>query len=60
MIRTLMRLVLEHPYPRPKKGKRGRPPVHSKENLDFLLLLIVADDDTYRGTVADRTCFGSE
>ena len=53
MICTLIRLVREHPCPRPKKGKRGRPSVHSKEKLDFLLLLMMADDDTYRGTVAD-------
>ena len=53
MVRTLIRLVREHPCPRPKKGKRGRPSVHSKEKLDFLLLLMMADDDTCRGTVAD-------
>ena len=53
MIRMLIRLVQEHPCPRPKKGKRGRPPVHSREKLDFLLLLMMADDDTYRGIVAD-------
>ena len=51
MIRALIRLVLEHP--RPKKGKRGRPPVHSKEKMDFLLLLMMADDDAYRGAAAD-------
>ena len=53
MICTLIRLVRKHPCPRPKKGKRGRPPVHSKEKPDFLLLLMVADVNAYRGTVAD-------
>ena len=53
MIRTLIRLVQERPCPRPKKGERGRPPVHIREKLDFLLLLMMADDDTYRGIVAD-------
>ena len=53
MTRTLMRLVLEHPRPRPKRGERGRPPVHTGENLGSLLLLTTADDDTRRCAVAD-------
>ena len=53
-IRTPMRPVQEHP--RPKKGKRGRPPVHYTEKLDFPLPLMMADDDTCRGTVADPYC----
>ena len=52
-VRALIRLVLEHPRPRPKKGNRGRPPVHTKKKLDFLLLLMMADDGTYRGAAAD-------
>ena len=51
--RTLIEVIRENPYPRQENGNRGRPPVHSKEKLDFACLLMMADNNTYRGVESD-------
>ena len=42
MIYTVANLVRGHPCPRQENGNRGRPPVHSKDKLDFICILMVA------------------
>ena len=51
--RTLIRLVREKPCPRSEGSNRGRPPIHSKEKLDFACLWMMADNQTYRKTESD-------
>ena len=51
--RTLIEIIRENPCPRRENGNRGRPPVHSKEKLDFACLLMMADNNTYRGIESD-------
>ena len=53
MKRTLIQLVQEMPCPHKERSKRGRPPVHSKEKLGLLYLIMMADNNTYRGVIAD-------
>ena len=36
-----------------EKDGRGRPPVHSKQKLDFACLMMTADNNTYRGIISD-------
>ena len=48
-----MDVIREIPCPREKKYGRGRPPIHSKPKLDFACLLMMADNNTYRGIVSD-------
>ena len=50
---TLIDLIREIPCPREKKDDRGRPPVHSKQKLDFACLMMMADNNTYRGIKSD-------
>ncbi len=38
----MVNLVRGHPCPRQKNSNRGRPPVHSKDKLDFICILMVA------------------
>ena len=49
LITTLADLVRKNPCPRPAKGGRGRPPVHSDDKMDFICLFMVALNLTYRG-----------
>ena len=49
LITTLADLVRKNPCPRPAKGGRGRPPVHSDDKMDFICLFMVAPNLTYRG-----------
>ena len=62
--RVLIEVVLENPCPRPENDNRGRPPIHSKDKLDFACLLMMADNNTYRGIESDlrdmRTPWDSE
>ncbi len=51
--RMLILLVLEKPCPRSDGSDRGRPPIHSKEKLDFACLRMMADNQTYRKTESD-------
>ena len=53
--RTLIPLVREKPCPRSEGSNRGRPPVPSKEKLDFacLWMMMMADNQTYRKTESD-------
>ena len=51
--RTLIEIIRENPCPRRENGNRGRPPVHSKEKLDFACLLMMAGNNTYRGVESD-------
>ncbi len=53
MRRTLIRLVRERPCPHSEGSNRGRPPVHSKEKLDFAYLWMMAYNQTYRETESD-------
>ena len=53
MIETVANLVREHPCPRQEKGNRGRPPVHSKDKLDFICILMVAWHKTSRDMESD-------
>ena len=39
--RELIEIIRENPCPRRENGNRGRPPVHSKEKLDFACLLMM-------------------
>ena len=60
--RTLIRLIRESPCPRSEGSSRGRPPIHSKEKLDFACLwMMMAYNQTYRVTESDleeiRTIF---
>ena len=50
---TLIDLIREIPCPRENKNGRGRPPVHSKQKLDFACLMMMADNNTYRGIKSD-------
>ena len=60
----LIEVILENPCPRPESGNRGRPPIHSKEKMDFACLLMMADNKTCRGIESDlrdmRTPWDSE
>ena len=62
--RVLIEAILENPCPRPENDNRGRPPIHSKDKLDFACLLMMADNNTYRGIESDlrdmRTPWGGE
>ena len=62
--RMLIGMILENPCPRPESGNRGRPPIHSKEKMDFARLLMMADNKTCRGIESDlrdmRTPWDSE
>ena len=40
--RTLIEIIRESPCPRTESTTRGRPPVHSKDKLDFMCLWMVA------------------
>ena len=53
MKETLIDVIREIPCPREKKDDRGRPPVHSKQKLDFACLMMMADNNTYRGIKSD-------
>ena len=53
LTKTLIDIITENPRPGHKKSKRGRPPVHSKQKLDFACLLMMADNNTYRGIESD-------
>ena len=62
--RTLIEVIRENPCPRQEDCSRGRPPIHSKQKLDFACLLMMADNRTYRGIESDlrdmRTPWDSE
>ena len=49
----LIEVILENPCPRPENDNRGRPPIHSKAKLDFACLLMMVDNNTYRGIESD-------
>lgn len=52
--RVLMEIIGESPCPRTESNTRGRPPVHSRDKLDFMCLWMVANNNkTYRGTEPD-------
>ena len=42
LIETIADLVRDSPCPRQEKSNRGRPPVHSKDKLDFICILMIA------------------
>ena len=62
--RTLIEVIRENPCPRQEDCSRGRPPIHSKQKLDFACLLMMADNRTCRGIESDlrdmRTPWDSE
>ena len=51
--RALIEIIRKNSCPRRENGNRGRPPVHSKEKLNFACLLTMADNNTYRGVESD-------
>ena len=53
MINTIANLVRGHPCPRQETSNRGRPPVHSKDKLDFICILMVAWHKTSRDMESD-------
>ena len=53
MIDTVASLVRGHPCPRQETSNRGRPPVHSKDKLDFICILMVAWHKTSRDMESD-------
>ena len=53
MIYTVANLVRGHPCPRQENNNRGRPPVHSKDKLDFICILMVAWHKTSRDMESD-------
>ena len=53
MKETLIDLIREVPCPRGEKDGRGRPPVHSKQKLDFACLMMTADNNACRGIKSD-------
>ena len=53
MIDTVANLVREHPCPRQETSNRGRPPVHSKDKLDFICILMVTWHETSRDMESD-------
>ena len=53
MIYTVANLMRGHPCPRQKNSNRGRPPVHSKDKLDFICILMVAWHKTSRDMESD-------
>ena len=53
MIDTISNLVRGHPCPRQETSNRGRPPVHSKDKLDFICILMVAWHKTSRDMESD-------
>ena len=53
MIETVASLVRGHPCPRQETSNRGRPPVHSKDKLDFICILMVAWHKTSRDMESD-------
>lgn len=53
MIETVFDLVRGHPCPRQEKSNRGRPPVHSKDKLDLICILMVAWHKTSRDMESD-------
>ena len=40
--RVLIEAIRENPCPRQEDCSRGRPPIHSKQKLDFACLLMMA------------------
>ena len=50
---TLIEAIRNNPCPRSKGSNRGRPPMHSKDKLDFACLLMIARQKTYRGMESD-------
>ena len=50
---TLAEVIRENPCPRHKSSNRGRPPIHSKDKLDFACFLMMANNNTYRGIESD-------
>ena len=53
MVETVANLVRGHPCPRQEKSDRGRPPVHSKDKLNFICILMVAWHKTPRNMESD-------
>ena len=53
MIDTVASLVRGHPCPRQETSNRGRPPIHSKDKLDFICILMVAWHKTSRDMESD-------
>ncbi len=53
MIYTVANLMRGHPCPRQETSNRGRPPVHSKDKLDFICILMVAWHKTSRDMESD-------
>ena len=53
MKETLLQVIDENPCPRPKGSGRGRPPEHSKDKMDFACLLMMSDNNTFRGIEGD-------
>ena len=50
---TLIEAIRDNPCPRSKGSNRGRPPIHSKDKLDFACLLMIARQETHRGMESD-------
>ena len=48
MKETLLQVIHENPYPRPKDSGRGRPPEHSEDKMDFVCLLMMSDNSMFR------------
>ena len=46
---TILDLIKENPSPRTRKeSRRGRPPIHSQDKLDFACIWMMIHNDTYR------------
>ena len=54
MVETIADMVRRHPSPRPH-ANRGRPPIHSKEKMDFACVLMVARNVSSRDMSELRT-----
>ncbi|MCE2509344.1 MAG: hypothetical protein J4G04_08695 [Nitrosopumilaceae archaeon] len=54
MVETSADMVRRHPSPRPH-ANRGRPPIHSKEKMDFACVLMVARNVSSRDMSELRT-----
>ena len=51
--RTLIEIIRENSCPRTGSTTHGRPPVHSRDKLDFMCLWMMANNKTYRETESD-------
>ena len=48
LMEVIAMLIRESPCPRGERSNRGRPPIHSKDKLDFVCILMIMHVDSYR------------